>query len=184
MSGKDPRKDRTLDAPSNTETAGTKPISSDPAVDASQAKKEAEAHPAGTGSTPAVAQGTATSPPTGANNVPAGETHARPDAPANNLKESSPPTPAKDVATPAPVAPATPAKSTVPAAGSVNSTPASTPAKSSQVREETGGSDVRKRKSSFFHKASRRSDPAGGHMLTGPDQERLLPQGQGEEVDI
>jgi len=142
VSAKDPRKDRSLDAPNNNDTAGTKPISADPAISAKDAKTEAEVHPGGTGSTPDAAQG----------KLGAGEATARPDAKSANVVES-PPTPAKDST---PTAPATPAKSSAIAApGSVNSTPASTPAKSAHAKESTSGSansDVRKRKSSFFTK--------------------------------
>lgn len=152
---KDPKKDRSLDAPTNPDTKGTKPIDADPSISAVTAKKEAEAHPAGTGSTPAAAQGKVTPTPTpkASTGLSAGETAARPDAPSTNNHVDSPPTPAKD-ATPAaaPVAPATPAKDTT--APSALSTPASTPAKSTHAKEATGNSDIRKRKSSFFTKAS------------------------------
>lgn len=156
VSAKDPRKDRSVDAANNTDTAGTKPISADPSISAKDAKREAEEHPGGTGSTPDAAQGKVTAAPTpaagGAAHIGPGEATARPDA-RNANDVASPPTPAKDST---PSAPATPAKSAAAAApGSVNSTPASTPAKSAHAKEGTTGSahsDVRKRKSSFFTK--------------------------------
>lgn len=169
VTGKDPRKDRTLDAPTDRDTAGTKPIDSSPAVDLKEAKREAEAHPGGKSSTPAAEQGKTASAPVapvegGAISPEAGAGTARPDATANNLDVDAPPAPLKDgepstdFSKPAPAAPATPAKSSAAGPGSVNSTPASTPAKSGHGKEGTAGttgtanSDVRKRKSSFFTK--------------------------------
>jgi len=164
VSAKDPRKDRTLDAPNNTDTAGTKPISADPSISAKDAKREAELHPGGTGSTPDAAQGKVTAAPTpaagGAAHIGPGEASARPDA-TNSNDVALPPTPAKDTAGLA--APATPAKSSAVAGpGSINSTPASTPAKSAHTKEGTGetvNSDVRKRKSSFFTKIKHAFSP-------------------------
>jgi hypothetical protein len=173
VSAKDPRKDRTLDAPNNKDTAGTKPVSSDPGVSAAKAKQDAERHPAGAGSTPAVAQGLVTATKSSQSSAPgaaapapskpvsdaglgAGEARARPDATSTNPNVQAPPTPAKDIAQTPPraaVAPSTPAK-VVPLTPSALSTPASTPAKSAHTREATGESDVRKRKSSFFTKVS------------------------------
>lgn len=175
VSPKDPRKDRTINAENNNDTAGTKPISRDPAVSAVDAKKDAEQHPTGTGSTQAVSQGlvTETKPRQSSQPVPSaakqssvtgvapGETVAKPDAPSSNPHVNAPPTPPKHTA-PAPstasavpvaAAPSTPAKgSAVPT--STTSTPASTPAKSTHAKEGTTNSDVRKRKSGFFTKVS------------------------------
>lgn len=150
VSARDPTKDRTIDAPQAADTAGTKPISTDPSVDAAQAKKEAERNPAQTGSTLQDAKSSA--------KTNFGDAAHRPDAPEANF--DAPPPAKKDIAVgeaaPAPVskdAPSTPAKAngeTTTAA----STPASTPAKSTHNRESTSSSDVKKRKSGFFHKVS------------------------------
>ena len=168
---KDPKKDRSLDAPLNKDTAGTKPIDANPAISAVDAKKEAEAHPGVTGSTSAAAQGKVT--PTSTTLNP-GETVARPDAPSANNHLASPPTPAKEPVVP--VAPATPAKDV----HSTTSTPASTPAKSTHAKEATGNSDIRKRKSSFFTKVS---ESAVYNLKLTIDQARVFAQGQGEEVN-
>jgi hypothetical protein len=150
ISDRDPKKDRTVDAPFSTDTAGTKPISSDPAIDPKVAKKEAEQNPALTGSTSDSAKKSS--------NTNLGVATNRPDAPENN--HGAPAPIKKDItpgeATPAPVAkdaPGTPSKATNGVA-STTSTPASTPAKSTHGREATGASDVKKRKSGFFGKVS------------------------------
>lgn len=151
ISARDPTKDRTVDAPFSPDTAGTKPISTDPAVDPAQAKKEAEQNPALTGSTPAEAKGSAK---TNLGNVSA----QRPDAPEANF-DAPPPakkdvTPGQAAPAPAPVskdAPSTPAK-TNGGVASAASTPASTPAKSTHNRDSTTSSDVKKKKSGFMHK--------------------------------
>lgn len=174
ISSRDPTKDRTIDAPFSKDTTGTKPISSDPAVDASEAKKDAEHNPALTGSTPVEAKTSAST------NLELGDKDvgSRPDAPEAN--HDAPPPAKKDVApgqaapapsasaspaaaaasapTPAPVpvskdAPSTPVKSNGGVA-SASSTPASTPAKSAHERDATGSSDVKKRKSGFMQKVS------------------------------
>lgn len=148
ISARDPQKDRTIDAPAAADTAGTKPISSDPAIDPKQAKKEAEQNPALTGSTEKAAQ---TSDKTNL-----GVSTHRPDAPETNHDAPAPVT--KDIApgqaAPAPVAkeaPGTPVKAAN-GASSANTTPASTPAKSTHGKEASSASDVKKRKSGFFGK--------------------------------
>jgi len=152
ISDRDPSKDRTVDAPFAPDTAGTKPISSDPSIDPQVAKKEAEQKPALTGSTDDAAKKSA--------NTNLGVAANRPDAPEANYGAPEPVK--KDIApgeaTPAPVAkdtPGTPSKTAPTAANgapSAPTTPASTPAKSTHKREETGASDVKKRKSGFFTK--------------------------------
>lgn len=159
ISARDPSKDRTIDAPFAPDTAGTKPISSDPAIDPKVAKKEAEQNPALTGSTNEAAKNSA--------NTNLGGSHVatnRPDAPETNHDAPAPVK--KDIApgeaTPAPVAkdvPGTPTKAPVAATNgngtpSAPVTPMSTPAKSTHKREETSASDVKKRKSGFFSKVS------------------------------
>lgn len=161
ISDRDPSKDRTADAPFSPDTAGTKPISSDPAIDPKVAKKEAEQHPALTGSTDDAAKKSA--------NTNLGVATDRPDAPETN--HDAPPPVKKDIvpgeatsAAPAPVAkdaaaPGTPSKATGAAAGtngttSTPVTPAGTPAKSAHNREASNASDVKKRKSGFFSKVS------------------------------
>lgn len=116
--------------------------------------------------------GTASTPvsgPAATGPLPAGSAAAAPDRKEANF--DAPPPVKKDNAPVQPVsavqAPATPTKtkangSSTPAGtpapagiaqpGSINSTPASTPAKPSHAKEGTSGSDIRKRKSSFFHK--------------------------------
>jgi hypothetical protein len=151
ISDRDPAKDRTVDAPFAADTAGTKPISSDPTIDPKVAKKEAEQNPALTGSTEHAAKNTA--------KTNLGVADTRPDAPEANY--DAPPPVKKDVApgqaAPAPIAkeaPGTPVKATNGVA-SAASTPASTPAKSTHNRDASSASDVKKRKSGFFNKASR-----------------------------
>lgn len=160
ISAQDPVKDRTLDAPVARDTAGTKPISTDPAVDAGKAKKEAEQNPALTGSTKAEAKSSAKTNLGDAAQRP-DATEANFDAPPPAVEDITPgqaaptPAPAAAAAAPAPVtkdAPATPAKAN--GTSTAASTPASTPAKSTHNREATGSSDVKKRKSGFFHKVS------------------------------
>lgn len=154
VSARDPSKDRGIDAAASPDTAGTKPISSDPSVDPVKAKKEAEESPAQTGSTPSEVKSSA--------KTTVGEPAHRPDAPGANF--DAPPPAKKDIApgqaapapAPAPVAkeaPSTPSKANGGAATAA-STPASTPAKSTHNRESTSSSDVKKRKSGFFHKVS------------------------------
>lgn len=148
VSARDPAKDRTIDAPQAADTAGTKPISTDPSVDAAQAKKEAQQNPGQTGSTLTEAKSSA--------KTNFGESANRPDAPEANF--DAPPPAKKDItpgeAAPTPVskdAPSTPAKVNG-ATSTAASTPASTPAKSTHNRESTSSSDVKKRKSGFFNK--------------------------------
>jgi hypothetical protein len=163
VSAKDPAKDRSLEGGATATDAGARPIDADPAVSAAQATQKRDV--------PSVAAGA----------IPGGEAVADPkakevnqDLKGANLGESgiAPPTPTKDTpasgaatTTPHPaaatatapaVSPATPAK-THPAAingtpASITSTAASTPAKLGHGKEPTAGSDVRKRKSSFFGK--------------------------------
>lgn len=183
IADRDPAKDRTIDAPSAPDTAGTKPISTDPSIDAAKAKKDAERNPALTGSTFQEAK-------TSAKTNLAEGAH-RPDAPEANF--DAPPPAKKDIApgeaTPAPTpvskdaAPSTPAKTANGGSASAASTPASTPAKSAHTRESTSGSDVKKRKSGFFHKVSLIFHLGAMAMADDdPVQERLFAQGQGEEV--
>lgn len=158
ISARDPTKDRTLDAPASADTTGTKPISTDPAVDPAKAKKEAEQNPALTGSTPLEAKSSDKT------NLLSGDgVGQRPDAPEANF--DAPPPAKKDIApgqaapapAPAPVskdAPSTPAKTNGGGSASAASTPASTPAKSTHDREATNSSDVKKRKSGFMQKVS------------------------------
>lgn len=155
VSDRDPQKDRTVDAPFAADTAGTKPISADPAIDPKQAKKEAEQNPALTGST----SKTATS--SNVAGAEAGATH-RPDAPESN--HTAPAPVKKDVvpgeAAPAPVpvakeAPGTPVKATN-GLSSANTTPASTPVKSTHGKEASSSSDVKKKKSGFLTKVRAR----------------------------
>ena len=118
--------------------------------------------------------GTASTPvggPAAPGPLPAGSAAAAPDQKEANF--DAPPPVRKDNVAAKPVsatqAPATPPKAkangTATAAstpapggialaqpGSINSTPASTPVKAAHGKEATGGSDIRKRKSSFFHK--------------------------------
>lgn len=150
VSPKDPRKDRTINAENNNDTAGTKPISRDPAVSAVDAKKDAEQHPTGTGSTQAVSQGhvTETKPRQSSQPVPSaakqssvtgiapGETVAKPDATDSNPHVKAPPAP------PTHTAPTPSTASAVPvAAGSAPAVPVaaapSTPAKGSAVPTST-----------------------------------------------
>lgn len=170
MSERDPKKDRTLDSTTNSDSVGTKPITSDPSVSAEAAKKDAEANPGTTGSTGAAAAGL----------IPEGTTVAKPDAKSANLDAPAPATtssaatPADDTATKisaaaattspgmagttpattgkAAVTPATPAKGAAliatPASPQSNT---STPAKPAH-KKETTDADMRKRKSSFFGK--------------------------------
>jgi hypothetical protein len=159
VSDRDPSKDRTIDAPFSPDTAGTKPISSDPAIDPKVAKKEAEQNPALTGSTKEAAK-------TSANTNLGGASVAtnRPDAPETNHNAPAPIK--KDIApgeaTPAPVAkdaPGTPTKTAAPVtatngAPSAPTTPATTPAKSTHRREASSASDPKKRKSGFLSKVS------------------------------
>ena len=164
ISDRDPSKDRTVDAPFSPDTAGTKPISSDPAIDPKVAKKEAEQNPALTGSTKDAAKNSA--------NTNLGVATDRPDAPETN--HDAPPPVKKDIvpgeatsasaSAPAPVAkdaaaPGTPSKPVAAAAAtngttSTPVTPAGTPAKSAHGREASNASDVKKRKSGFFSKVS------------------------------
>jgi hypothetical protein len=163
ISDRDPSKDRTVDAPFAPDTAGTKPISSDPAIDPKVAKKEAEQNPALTGSTNDAAKKSA--------NTNLGVATNRPDAPEAN--HGAPAPVKKDIApgeattAPAPVAkdvPGTPTKTSA-AAPATNGTPsapvtpATTPAKSTHGREATGASDVKKRKSGFLSKVSHSVSP-------------------------
>ena len=140
----DPAKDRTLNGATtgtNTDTTGTKPISNDPVVSASEAKKEAEQTPAATGSTPAAAQGKTTD---ATATPPAAE--AKTDAPsaAAVTGVAAPSGAAASTTTPAPV---TPAKKTATGASTPGgASTASTPAKDGE----------RKRKTSFFKKVSAR----------------------------
>jgi hypothetical protein len=159
ISDRDPSKDRTVDAPFSPDTAGTKPISSDPAVDPKVAKKEAEQNPALTGSTKETAKNSANT-NLGGHSVATN----RPDAPETN--HSAPAPIKKDIApgeaTPAPVAkdaPGTPTKTAAPVtatngAPSAPTTPATTPAKSTHGREASNASDPKKRKSGFLSKVS------------------------------
>ncbi|OCF45235.1 hypothetical protein I317_00757 [Kwoniella heveanensis CBS 569] len=169
VSDKDPKKDRTANSTSLNDTAGTKPISHDPAVSAKQEKAKAETDLASVNA---------------ASNSPLNEPKVSPDAPAANIPPkpdtqaaaasgadaSATPSPAPAAAaappTPAPAAPATPAKSAatktngaVATPASISSTPASTPAKSTHAREQTTDSDIRKRKSSFFTKIKHAFSP-------------------------
>nr|XP_019001922.1 uncharacterized protein I203_05633 [Kwoniella mangroviensis CBS 8507]OCF65383.1 hypothetical protein I203_05633 [Kwoniella mangroviensis CBS 8507] len=158
VSDLDPSKDRTKASTSLEDTAGTKPISSNPGVSAKAEKEIAERDPART----AVAS-----------DHPLSEPKVAPDAPTNNVtpqkdqsknvdKITPTPEPAAPAApsTPAKAAPATPAKDvSTPAPASATSTPASTPAKSTHTREKTTDSDVRKRKSSFFTKIKHAFSP-------------------------
>jgi len=84
VSERDPRKDRTITS-TNGDTAGTKPISDDPAIDAAAAKHEAETHPGATGSKTAVITGGPDS------NTAAGETIVDPTAKSTNLSAPTPP---------------------------------------------------------------------------------------------
>jgi hypothetical protein len=159
ISDRDPSKDRTIDAPFSPDTAGTKPISSDPAIDPKVAKKEAEQNPALTGSTKEAAKTSANT-----NLGGAGVSTNRPDAPETNHDAPAPIK--KDIApgeaTPAPIAkeaPGTPTKTAAPVtatngAPSAPTTPASTPAKSTHGRDASNASDPKKRKSGFFNKVS------------------------------
>jgi hypothetical protein len=167
ISDRDPKKDRTADAPFAPDTAGTKPISSDPSIDPKVAKKEAEQNPALTGSTEGAAKNSA--------NTNLGVATNRPDAPETN--HTAPAPIKKDIApgeaTPAPVAkdvPGTPTKTaatTTPAAAngapSAPTTPVTTPAKSTHGREASNASDVKKRKSGFFNKVSHLSSQDWTH---------------------
>jgi hypothetical protein len=162
VSARDPKKDRTVDAPFAADTAGTKPIGSDPTIDAKQAKKEAEQNPALTGSTSHAATTTNVA------GEDVGATH-RPDAPENN--HTAPAPVKKDVvpgeAAPAPVpvakeAPGTPVKATN-GVSSTNTTPASTPAKSTHGKEASSASDIKKRKSGFMSKVRRFLSRVLGH---------------------
>jgi hypothetical protein len=166
VSAKDPAKDRSVEGGAVAADAGSKPISSDPSAHASQAKKDAEYAPPpvplNAGETPAAPDAKSKNldseqPKSGAS---LGEAGIAPPTPTKDATPTTP-HPAAAATTPTSVAPATPAK-THPAAtngttgtpASITSTSASTPAKSGHGKEATGGSDVRKRKSSIFAKVS------------------------------
>ncbi len=183
LSERDPKKDRTLNSGVNNDTVGTKPISSDPTVNAKAAKNDAEVHQSNTASTGATAS----------SGLPSGTAIAKPDAMSANLDAPAPASTAAAspyqttdatgtttaekisntaamtspgtaetvraapvVPTTSAVPPSTPAKGTASGttAMAVSPTPtaASTPAAKIVQKETTDGSDVRKRKSSFFHK--------------------------------
>ncbi|WVF70678.1 hypothetical protein IAT40_005471 [Kwoniella sp. CBS 6097] len=170
ISDKDPKKDRTANSTSLEDTAGTKPISHNPAVSAKEEKAKAETDPASVNA---------------ASNSPLNEPKVSPSAPSANIPpkpdtqaaaasgadasatpSATPAAAAAATSTPAPVAPATPAKpaatktnGAVATPASVASTPASTPAKSTHAREQTTDSDIRKRKSSFFTKIKHAFSP-------------------------
>ncbi|WWC96721.1 hypothetical protein V866_003593 [Kwoniella sp. B9012] len=159
VSDLDPSKDRTKASTSLEDTAGTKPISSNPGVSAKAEKDIAERDPARTAA---------------GSDHPLSEPKVAPDAPTNNVtaqKDQSKnvdkitPTPEPAAApaapsTPAKAAPATPAKDvSTPAPASATSTPASTPAKSTHTREKTTDSDVKKKKSSLFNKIKHAFSP-------------------------
>ncbi|WVW80384.1 hypothetical protein I302_102365 [Kwoniella bestiolae CBS 10118] len=172
VSDVDPSKDRSKPSTTLEDTAGTKPISSNPGISAKKEKEIAERDPIRTAagsdnplSEPKVAPDAPTSnitPPKKedqSKNIdkitpsaqPATTTTApAPVAPSTPAK-AAPATPAKDVSTPAPASAAVPASAT--------STPASTPAKSTHTKEKTTDSDIRKRKSSFFGKIKHAFSP-------------------------
>jgi len=159
ISDRDPSKDRTVDAPFSPDTAGTKPVSSNPADDPKSAKKEAEQNPALTGSTNDAAKNSANT-----NLAGTGVATNRPDAPESNYDAPAPVK--KDIApgeaSPAPVAkdvPGTPTKTAAPVtatngAPSAPTTPATTPAKSTHGRDASSASDPKKKKSGFLTKVS------------------------------
>lgn len=202
---KDPKKDRTMFGTSDVDTASTKPISKDPSVSAKDAKHEAESNPKLNGSTDKAAHayssaGTASTPVTGPaaqGPLPAGETSAAPDRKSTNFDAPAPVQKDAPKATSVPTAatvepPATPSKTKVNGTDnapqtpvSTNSTPQSTPAKSTHGREGTSGSDIRKRKSSFFHKVSSSCtvERESGRVLIRIDQVGVFAKGQGEKVE-
>ncbi|ORX35404.1 hypothetical protein BD324DRAFT_632692 [Kockovaella imperatae] len=155
-------KDRSLNgaAPgTTTDSVGTKPIDSAPDVSAVEAKRDAEQHPALTGSTPAAAQGkitdavtpsqsTATEGGLNSEVVEAGaavsQAHGATGTTLAHAKETSTATTATTDSNAGVAPPATPAKK-------APVTAASTPAKSTT---STPGKDAdgRKRKTSFFKK--------------------------------
>jgi len=193
VSERDPKKDRSLNAPTNMDSVGTKPISSDPAIDPQAAKADEEAQLGGTGSTGTAATGSL---PTG---TPVAKPHsmsANLDAPppasktqASTISEIAattspgasidPPPPAATGLTstagldsgisqtpsnavsastaPTTVMPGTPGKVSSPAVpASPTSTFGGTPAKPAPLhtKQTSGGSDMKKTKSSFFGKVS------------------------------
>ncbi|WVQ71306.1 hypothetical protein IAR50_000833 [Cryptococcus sp. DSM 104548] len=84
VSPKDPRKDRSLNASESSklqDTAGMKQVGDDPAVDAHEAKQEAEAHPGGASAYGQTGQADAEAKP----EVQEAKKSAAPDTPANNL---------------------------------------------------------------------------------------------------
>ena len=165
LSDRDPSKDRTLDGVNgvSSDTAGTKPMSSNPAVRAVDAKTEAEQAPAGTGSTPVVADVSKpadTLPPAAVATPTATSTDATATTTAASVD-------APKTATPTDVTPAvTSASTTTPAATSTSTGP-QTPAKktaTTAVNSPGGASSTastpkkdgleKKRKSGFLSKAS------------------------------
>ncbi|WVQ97043.1 hypothetical protein IAU59_004153 [Kwoniella sp. CBS 9459] len=165
---KDPKKDRTANSSSLQDTAGTKPISHDPAVSAKEEKVKAETDPASVNA----ASNSPLNAPKVSPSAPAANIPPKPDtqaaaasgADASDVRSAAPA--AAAASTPSPAAPATPAKSAatktngaVATPASVSSTPASTPAKSTHGREQTTDSDIRKRKSSFFTKIKHAFSP-------------------------
>ncbi|ODN84022.1 hypothetical protein, variant [Cryptococcus amylolentus CBS 6039] len=86
ISPKDPHKDRSLKASEGNklqDTAGQKQVGDDPAVDAHEAKREAEAHPGGASSYGQTGQADVVG--EGKPEVQAAKKSAAPDTPANNL---------------------------------------------------------------------------------------------------
>lgn len=160
VSAKDPAKDRTIDSKSAKDTATTKPISNDPAVDPKRAKEDAQENPGLPGSSlqssTVASTGTAVaSPDATSSNVNAGQPARAPapvhkDAPQPVTKDTPTSVPIAAGVAASPVAPATPGKVDG-AAVSASSTPASTPAKSTHGRE-TSADGVKPKKSGFLQK--------------------------------
>lgn len=93
VSPKDPSKDRTLsagDAAANSDTAGTQPISKDPAVDAKAEKKEAEANPLKAATSPAPAAAAPATPAKPSTNGPAAPPKDTPGAKTISTISSTP----------------------------------------------------------------------------------------------
>ncbi|WWC88136.1 uncharacterized protein L201_003040 [Kwoniella dendrophila CBS 6074] len=156
--------------PARTAAASDSPLSEPkvapdaPATNTSKGKDQSKnvdkltPEPQAKSASSSIPQSTSSSTPQSASTVPASasatQTHATPAASAAPATATVPPVHPSPVApsTPAKVAPATPAKDVTATPASISSTPASTPAKSTHTKEQTTDSDIRKRKSSFFHK--------------------------------
>ena len=196
VSERDPAKDRTNAATSLTDTAGTKPVSSDPGVSAATAKAEGESHPtsnaaestaATTGTTAAgyggVAVAHVTPAPVAADINPAAlgpaptaaATNPAATHPASNTNTTAAASATSGGTAPPPVtkdaAPITPAKNGTATPSSTTTTPSTQKLGVGHPKAATDG-DIRKRKSSFFSKVS--SLPVVADPI---DQTRLLAQG-------